>query len=52
MSEHDLAYCERRAREEREMAKKAAEPRSAAVHAEMAERYENLLLSLRADRAA
>ena len=52
MSEFDVAYCERRAREERELAESAAEPRSAAVHAEMAERYENLLLSLRAEQVA
>ena len=36
----------RRASEERELAKVAAYPRSAAVHAELAERYENLLLTL------
>jgi len=52
MSESDVTYCKRRAREERKLAAIAAHPRTAAVHAEMAERYENLLTNLRSDRSA
>ena len=52
MSESDAKYCKRRAREERKLAEAAAHPRSAAIHAEMAERYENLLANLRSNRAA
>ena len=52
MSESDVEYCERRAREERRRAEAAADARSAAVHAEIAERYEKLLANLRSDRAA
>lgn len=52
MSDDDVAYCDRRAREERALAKKALKPESAAVHSEMAERFENLLAQLRRDRAA
>src|SRR6478735_3992395 len=39
MPESDVAYCKRRAREERRMSARAAKPRRAAIHAEMAERF-------------
>lgn len=45
-AESDVVYCARRAREERKLVQTCGAARRAVVHAEIAERYENLVVSM------